>query len=242
VVEREGHVPRHRGENGEDRGEFEAEFGAGEQVDERGDGHCEKAEDRDGLQDVQQRDEYLLGAPQAGGRGGVDEGEQDGNAQRDEHAQQRARRVVRQVGRVGGHRGGRGLRQERRVQRRGQPEQPEQQRQQRGEHQQVDRAQPGTAPHAPRREGAKYRHRLPPERSQSAAPSLSRFCITSGAGRHPCMNDSSCYSGGAPSARRITGPPHDMRMNTCRRPGNASIPTLVPAGLTCPEYGDSVHW
>ena len=77
VVERERHVPRLRGEDGEDRRALEAELGAGEQVMNAVTVHRQEPEHRDRLQDVEQRDQHLLRPPQPGRRRRVDEGEDE---------------------------------------------------------------------------------------------------------------------------------------------------------------------
>ena len=60
----------------------------------------QKDQDRNRLQHVEDRDEHLLGAPKASRRRAVDEGEDGGEAEGDEHPEQRPRRVVRDVGDV----------------------------------------------------------------------------------------------------------------------------------------------
>jgi len=163
VIERERHVPRHRGEDREDRRALQAELRAGEQVDERGHRHRQEPQHRDRLQDVEQRDQHLLGPPEPGRRRRVDEGEDEREGQRDEHPQQRPDRVVRQVGRISGDRRRRGVRQERRVQRGGELEQAEQQREERRADNDVRPPQPRPPPQPARGEPARNHHAsLPP--------------------------------------------------------------------------------
>ena len=97
VVEAEGHVPRLRREDHEDGCRLEAEQVVGEQLDEEGQCHGQEDEDGDRLQDVEDRNEHLLGPAQARRRGPVDQREHRREEQRDEHPKERAGRVVRDV-------------------------------------------------------------------------------------------------------------------------------------------------
>ena len=74
---------------------------SGKHLDEEGEGDGKKDEDGDRLEDVEDGHQDLLGAPQAGGGGAVDQGEHRREEQGDEHPQQGAGRVVGQVADVG---------------------------------------------------------------------------------------------------------------------------------------------
>jgi hypothetical protein len=97
LVHGKGHVPGLAGENGEHHGELGADHPAGEQPEEEGDGERQEAEDRQALQDVENRNKHQAGTPAFGCPGGVGEGEQQGQGECREHAQRGAQRVAGQV-------------------------------------------------------------------------------------------------------------------------------------------------
>ncbi len=100
LVEGERHVPGLAGEDGEDGRSFETEEAAFEECDEGGNGDGEKAEHRDGLEDIEQRDEDAFGAFTASGGIAVNECEEGRGDEREEHAQGGTRRVVGEIARV----------------------------------------------------------------------------------------------------------------------------------------------
>ena len=85
----------------EDRGTLQPQHVVREHLDEKGQGDGQEHQYRDRLQDVEDRDEHLLGAAQAGRRRAVDQREDGREAQGDEHPQQRPRCVIRDVRDVG---------------------------------------------------------------------------------------------------------------------------------------------
>ncbi len=100
LVHAEGHVPGLAGEDRKHAGELGAEHPTGEKVQEENHGEGQKAEDRHRLQDVEQRNQHHLGAPALGGKGGIDESENDRADDRQQHPHRRSQRIGRQVGRI----------------------------------------------------------------------------------------------------------------------------------------------
>jgi hypothetical protein len=103
LIHAEGHVPGLAGEDREHAGEFGAEHAAGKQVHEEDDGEGQKAEDWHRLQDIEQGNQHHLGAPALGGKGGIDEGENDRANDGQQHPHGRSQRIERQVGRIERH-------------------------------------------------------------------------------------------------------------------------------------------
>ena len=100
LVQAERHVPGLRGEDREDRRAFVAQEAAGKERDEAGDGDRQEAQDRHRLQNVEDRDEELLGAPALRGGGGIDEAEDERGRERQHHAHHRPEPVFRQHPRI----------------------------------------------------------------------------------------------------------------------------------------------
>ena len=102
LVEAEGHVPGLAREDGEDGGALRTELAAREEAQEEDDGEGDEAQDRDRLEDVEDRDEDELGPPALGGEGGVGEGEDERGQERCQHAQRRQEGVQGERSRVEG--------------------------------------------------------------------------------------------------------------------------------------------
>mmetsp|Transcript_21587 Transcript_21587/g.51171 ORF Transcript_21587/g.51171 Transcript_21587/m.51171 type:complete len:655 (+) Transcript_21587:263-2227(+) len=100
LVEAEGHVPGLAGEDGEQRRQLHTEQIAREQRDEGRHRDGLEAQDGNGLQDVQQRHQHLLGRLDLGGQHRKHAGEQHRGPEGDEHAQRGAQQVIGQVGNV----------------------------------------------------------------------------------------------------------------------------------------------
>ena len=88
------------GENGKDGGQLCAHHARGHQGKEKRHRERDEAQHRHRLQDVQRRDQQLLGATVARGQRGVGEGEQQRCHHGRQHAQGGAQRIFRQHGRI----------------------------------------------------------------------------------------------------------------------------------------------
>ena len=105
LVERERHVPHLAGEDREHGGAFQAEHRAGEQGDPQRQGYRKEAENRNGLQYIEDGDHDPLGAPHTGGNRRIHKRKNNGKGKRDKHSQQRPCGIVGQLRRVGRDRG-----------------------------------------------------------------------------------------------------------------------------------------
>ncbi len=92
-VEAEGHVPDLSGEDEDDGTEFQAKLAGGKQGDHGEHDAGQKAEHRDGLEDVQNGDHEGFGALVVGGDVAVGEGESQAEHVSHRHAHQRVEGV-----------------------------------------------------------------------------------------------------------------------------------------------------
>ena len=100
LIEAERHVPGLAGENRKNGGVFGAQHAAGRQRHEEHHGHRNEAEDRNRLQNVEQRHEDALGIFVLGRQRRIGERENQREHHRDQHAQRRACRVFGQMARI----------------------------------------------------------------------------------------------------------------------------------------------
>ena len=98
LVERKGHVPGLAREDREDRSRLIARDRSRKHVDEEHDKEGEETQDRHRLQDVEQRNQDLLGPFALGGQRRISEREDEREGERDEHPQRGAQGVIGQVG------------------------------------------------------------------------------------------------------------------------------------------------
>ncbi len=100
LVQAERHVPGLRGEDRENGGAFVAEEAAGKEPDEAGDGDGQEAENRHRLQDVEDRDQNLLGPLVLGGNRGIAEAEHQRRSECRDHAQHGSEAIFGQIARI----------------------------------------------------------------------------------------------------------------------------------------------
>ncbi len=100
LIERKRHIPGLAGEDRENGGVFGAQHAAGRQFHEEHHRHRNEAQDRDRLQNVEQRHQDTLGVFVLGRERRVGKRENQRKHHRDQHAQRGARRIFGQVTRV----------------------------------------------------------------------------------------------------------------------------------------------
>ena len=100
LIKAEGHVPGLAGEDGEHRGELGAQHAPRRQAEEKHHGDRDEPQDRHRLQDVEQRDKQRARARAFRGPGRIGEGEQQREAERNQHAQRRSHRILGQMRRA----------------------------------------------------------------------------------------------------------------------------------------------
>ena len=96
LEEAEGHMPGLAGKNGKDRGKLGSQRPVRRQGNEEHRGEGEIAQQRHGLEHIEERDHHHLRAAAVRRRHAVSEGEDERHAERQHHPQGCAQRVVRQ--------------------------------------------------------------------------------------------------------------------------------------------------